>query len=80
MTILKSTRVRLLLAANAIAFVFLFAGAESAQGDEWETFCPPEVEGCDCLRSSPFLPGGCYQNGGYEILCSSNEYCAMRVE
>jgi hypothetical protein len=80
MTILKSIRVRLLLAANALAVAFLFADAGLAQGDEWETFCPPEATGCDCLKAMPFSPGGCYDNLGDVIVCSSNEWCAINPE
>ncbi len=77
MNILKSARVRLLLVANAIAFAFMFASAASvrADGEGWETFCPPTVEGCDCGPEIPFSPAGCYDNGGDIILCSSNAYC-----
>lgn len=69
------SRVKLLLAANIAAAAMLFATSNTASA-QYQTYCPPDASGCDCLSGVPFNPDGCYDNGGSAFLCSSNQYCA----
>jgi hypothetical protein len=78
-SIFVSGRVRLLLAANLLAAALLLT-TEASLSEGWITFCPPEAEGCDCLKEHGINPAGCYDNLGEEYLCSSNDNCLIRPE
>lgn len=71
---LFSRRVKVLLAANLVAWATLYAtgGLLDAQ---WTTFCPPQARGCQCLQGKPFLPDGCYEDAVEGFRCCSNEFC-----
>lgn len=69
-----SGRVKMLLAANLVAAIVLFGTWDMASA-QWETYCPPDAKGCDCLLDNPWNPDGCYEVAPEGFLCSSNEYC-----
>jgi len=79
MNIQLSGRVKLLLAANLLALAFLAGNGNSASA-QYTTWCPPSATGCDCLFGAPLNPDGCHDNGGDDIICSSNEWCFEQPE